>query len=114
MKARPRQPRSRPAKRGAKADIWTLRLYIAGKTAKATRAFQNLHAVCEQHLRGHYTIEVIDLLRHPKLARGDQILAIPTLVRTRPSPTKKVIGDLSDTARLLVGLELPADPREGG
>ena len=74
---------------------WNLRLYIAGNTLKSVRAFQNLQKVCEEHLKGIYRIEVIDLLRNPKLARGDQILAIPTLVRQLPSPMKKLIGDLS-------------------
>ena len=85
---------------------WNLRLYVAGNTEKSARVFQNLHEVCEENLRGLYRIEVIDLLRNPKLARGDQILAIPTLVRRLPAPMKKLIGDLSNTERLLVGLDL--------
>lgn len=85
---------------------WSLRLYVAGNTEKSARAFDNLHRVCEQHLAGRYRIEVIDLLRNPKLAKGDQILAIPTLVRRLPTPMKKLIGDLSNTERLLVGLDL--------
>lgn len=86
--------------------LWSLRLYVAGKTEKSLRAFENLHQVCEEHLAGQYKIEVIDLLRNPKLAAGDQILAIPTLVRRLPTPMKKLIGDLSNTERLLVGLDL--------
>ena len=100
-------------KRRRATGKWSLRLYVAGKTEKSDRAFENLRAVCEERLKGLYTIEVIDLLRHPKLARGDQILAIPTLVRLLPGPIKKVIGDLSDTERLLVGLDLSSLPREG-
>lgn len=89
-----------------KQILWSLRLYVAGKTEKSLRAFENLHQVCERHLAGQYKIEVIDLLRNPKLAAGDQILAIPTLVRRLPTPMKKLIGDLSNTERLLVGLDL--------
>jgi circadian clock protein KaiB len=91
---------------------WNLRLYVAGNTEKSARAFQNLHEVCEEHLKGQYRIEVIDLLRNPKLARGDQILAIPTLVRRLPAPMKKLIGDLSNTEKLLVGLDLRPMLRE--
>ncbi len=85
---------------------WELRLYIAGQTAKSMAAFANLQTVCEQHLKGRYRIEVIDLLMNPQLARGDQILAIPTLVRKLPAPVKKIIGDLSNEERVLVGLDL--------
>lgn len=83
-----------------------LRLYIAGQSATSVRALDNLRRVCEQHLAGHYRLEVIDLLVNPALARGDEIVAVPTLVRTLPAPIRKVIGDLSDTERLLVGLQL--------
>ena len=96
-------------KRVKPAIEWKLRLYVAGNTDKSTRALQNLHDVCEKHLEGLYEIEVIDLLRHPKLARGDQIVAIPTLVRRQPSPVKKMIGDLSDIPRLLASLDLRPD-----
>ena len=99
-------PRRRKPKSAARPEEWNLRLYIAGNTPRSTRAIQNLEAVCEEHLKGIYKLEVIDLLRNPKLARGDQILAIPTLVRRLPAPMKKLIGDLSDTERLLVGLDL--------
>jgi circadian clock protein KaiB len=85
---------------------WELRLYIAGATAKSAAAFANLQRVCEEHLKGKYRIEVIDLLKNPTRARGDQILAIPTLVRKLPAPVKKIIGDLSDTKKVLVGLDL--------
>jgi circadian clock protein KaiB len=87
-------------------DFWELRLYVAGKTPKSVKAFANLKRICEEHLEGRYTIEVIDLLKNPKLAQGDQILAIPTLVRKLPEPMRKIIGDLSDTDRVLVGLDL--------
>ena len=85
---------------------WNLRLYVAGQTPKCVTAFANLKKLCEEHLGGDYSIEVIDLLKTPQLASGDQILAIPTLVRRLPSPMKKIIGDLSNTERVLVGLDL--------
>ncbi len=87
-------------------DIWELQLYVAGVTPKSIEAFANLKKICEVHLAGKYHIEVIDLLENPRLSRGDQILAIPTLVRKLPPPIKKIIGDLSDTERVLVGLNL--------
>lgn len=87
-------------------EIWTLRLYVAGQTPKSIAAFANLKVICEEHLAGRYRIEVIDLLENPQLARGDQILAIPTLVRKLPEPVRKIIGDLSNTERVLVGLDL--------
>jgi circadian clock protein KaiB len=89
-------------------ELFELRLYIAGQTPKALRAFENLRQICEEHLAGRYQIEVIDLLKNPQLGRGDQILALPTLVRRLPTPIKKIIGDLSDTERVLVGLDLRA------
>jgi circadian clock protein KaiB len=85
---------------------YELRLYVAGQTPKSLSAFANLKKICEQHLAGQYHIEVIDLLKKPQLASGDQILAIPTLVRKLPEPIKKIIGDLSNTERVLVGLDL--------
>ena len=88
------------------ADQFNLRLYVAGQSPKAVRAFANLKKICEEHLAGRYTIEVIDLLENPKLGRGDQILAVPTLVRRLPEPIKKIIGDLSNTERVLVGLDI--------
>jgi circadian clock protein KaiB len=85
---------------------WDLRLYIAGRTPKCIAAFSNLQRLCEEHLAGQYKIEVIDLLENAQLAKGDQILAIPTLVRKLPEPIKKIIGDLSNTGRVLAGLDL--------
>lgn len=90
---------------------YELRLYVAGQTAKSITALANLNRLCEEHLAGRYTIEVIDLTRNPQLAAGDQILALPTLVRRLPQPLKRVIGDLSNTERVLVGLDLR--PRDG-
>jgi circadian clock protein KaiB len=87
-------------------EVYKLRLYVAGQTPKSLAAFANLRKICEEHLAGKYQIEVIDLQENPKLARGDQILAIPTLVRKLPPPVKKIIGDLSNTERVLVGLDL--------
>jgi circadian clock protein KaiB len=85
---------------------WQLRLYVAGQTAKSLTAFANLKRLCEEHLAGRYTIEVVDLLQRPQLAEGDQIVAIPTLVRKLPQPVRKIIGDLSSSERVLVGLQL--------
>ncbi len=87
-------------------ELYELRLYVAGQTPKSITAFANLKKLCEEHLEGRYRIEVIDLLINPTLAKGDQILAIPTLVRKLPEPVKKIIGDLSNTERVLVGLDL--------
>ena len=90
---------------------WELRLYVAGQTPNCVLAFANLRKLCESHLQGQYRIEVIDLLENPQLARGDQILAIPTLVRKLPVPVRKIIGDLSNTERVLVGLDIrPRNP----
>jgi len=87
-------------------ERWNLRLYVAGETPKCLQAFEHLKRICDEHLQGRYTIEVIDLLRNPTLAQGDQIVAIPTLVRQLPPPVKKIIGDLSNTERVVVGLNL--------
>lgn len=87
-------------------DVWELRLYVAGKTAKSVAAVENLTKLCEEHLSGKYKIEVVDLLVHPQLAKDDQIVAIPTLVRKLPDPIRKVIGDLSNVERSVVGLQL--------
>ena len=89
---------------------YSLRLYVAGQTPKSVLAFTNLKQICEEHLLGRYEIEIIDLLENPQLARGDQILAVPTLVRRLPEPIKKIIGDLSNTERVLVGLDLRVRP----
>jgi len=88
------------------AESWNLRLYVAGETPKCVQAFQHLKQICEEHLQGRYSIEVIDLLKNPTLAEGDQIIAIPTLVRQLPPPVKKIIGDLTNTERVVVGLNL--------
>ena len=88
------------------AERWELRLYVAGQTPKSLAAFANLKKICETHLRGKYRIEVIDLLANPELARADQIVAIPTLIRNLPPPVKRIIGDLSNKERTLVGMEL--------
>ncbi len=103
-----------PAKRTARKDApWELRLYVAGQTAKSLAAFANLKAICEEHLPGIYHIEVIDLLKSPQLAKGDQIVAVPTLVRKFPEPVRKIIGHLSDTQKVLVGLQLrPRQPED--
>ena len=96
---------------------WDLRLYVAGPTPKSVAAFRNLEQLCEEHLAGRYRIEVIDLMKNPQLAQGDQILAVPTLVRKLPSPIRKIIGNLSNTERVLVGLDLRprnADPFAAG
>ncbi len=96
---------SKTAKK-TQADAYVLRLYVAGQTPKSLMAFSNLKKICEEHLAGRYKIEIIDLLENPKLASGDQILAIPTLVRKLPVPVRKIIGDLSNTERVLIGLDL--------
>ena len=95
---------SEPAQ--AESDTFLLRLYVAGQTPKSMTAFVNLKKICEEHLAGRYKIQVIDLLENPRLADGDQILAIPTLVRHLPEPVRKIIGDLSNTERVLIGLDL--------
>jgi len=92
----------------SEGEGYLLRLYVAGQTPKSVLAFTNLKQICEEHLQGRYEIEIIDLMENPQLARGDQILAVPTLVRRLPEPIKKIIGDLSNTERVLVGLDLRA------
>lgn len=109
MTQMPEEPRTLAALAAdgkADPDVWELRLYVAGKTARSVAALENLSRLCEIHLAGKYQIEVVDLLVHPQLASGDQIVAIPTLVRKLPSPIRKVIGDLSSVERTLVGLQL--------
>ena len=114
MKATPRKPSRRATNangHSAEADgddpgRWNLRLYVAGQTPRSLSAFNNLKEICEEYLKGKYHIEVIDLMENPTLARGDQILAIPTLVRKLPQPIRKIIGDLSNTERVLVGLDI--------
>jgi len=93
-----------------KPETWQLRLYTAGQSPKSVAAYANLKNICEEHLKGRYTIEVIDLTLHPQLAAGDQIVAIPTLVRKLPEPLRRIVGDLSNTERTLVGLQLRPEP----
>ena len=100
-----------PAGANGAEEVWELRLYTAGQTPRSVAAFANLKKLCEEHLPGRYKIEVIDLMKHPQLAAGDQIVAIPTLVRKLPEPLRRIVGDLSNTERTLVGLQLrPAKP----
>lgn len=112
MKATPTKQRKRTTNGNAAAvdgndpSRWNLRLYVAGQTPRSLSAFKNLKDICEQYLKGKYHIEVIDLMENPTLARGDQILALPTLVRKLPQPIRKIIGDLSNTERVLVGLDI--------
>jgi circadian clock protein KaiB len=103
--------KTRPRK--SETERWNLRLYVAGQTPHSVKALLNLKKLCETHLPGQYSIEIIDLLKNPKLARDDQILAVPTLVRRLPPPLRRIIGDLSDSERVLVGLDMrPAANRE--
>lgn len=114
MKAKTKEKRT-PAKsrtetieaiKGKKPGHWILRLYVAGETARSLTAFANLKKICEEHLANRHTIEVIDLSKHPELAQSDQIVALPTLVRKLPTPIRRVIGDLSNLERVLVGMDL--------
>jgi len=98
--------KGKKAKTDSTGKIWNLRLYLADQTPKSIAAFANLKKICEEHLAGKYRIEVIDLLRNPQLAKGDQIIAIPTLVRKLPAPFKKIIGDLANSERVLGGLDI--------
>jgi len=95
-----------PSPSESDSNQWNLRLYVAGQTPRSLTAFKNLKEICEEYLKGQYHIEVVDLMENPTLARGDQILAIPTLVRKLPQPIRKIIGDLSNTERVLVGLDI--------
>jgi circadian clock protein KaiB len=101
---------AKAARSHGEEDRWELRLYVAGQTAKSLTAFSNLKKICDEHLKGKYRIEVVDLLKNPTLARGDQIFALPTLVRKLPEPIRKIIGDLSNEEKVLVGLNLRARP----
>jgi circadian clock protein KaiB len=112
MKAAPKTKRESARNAPEDSKTWALRLYVAGQTPKSITAFANLKKICEKHLAGKYHIEVVDLLKNPGLAHGDQILAIPTLVRKLPEPMRKIIGDLSNTERVLIGLDLR--PRQEG
>jgi len=103
MKAKPKR---RARARSADPDFFQLRLYVAGQTSRSIAALSNLKSICEEHLKGRYRIEVIDLIERPQLAKGHQIVALPTLVRKLPKPIRKLVGDLSDRQRALVGLDL--------
>jgi circadian clock protein KaiB len=107
MKTKPLKPRA-TARPRPPAELWQLRLYVMDETPKSVTAFANLKKFCETHLKGRYRIKVIDLLKQPQLAKGDQILAIPTVVRMLPKPVRTIIGNLSDVERVLVGLDLRA------
>ncbi|MBN1834012.1 MAG: circadian clock KaiB family protein [Deltaproteobacteria bacterium] len=98
--------KKKPVKAASAAEVWILKLYVAGQTKKSIAAFANLKKICDEHLAGKYHIEIVDLLKNPTLAKGDQILAIPTLVRQLPPPVKKLIGDLANTGRVMVGLDI--------
>jgi circadian clock protein KaiB len=104
-----RPAKADPQEEAVQDGYYNLRLYVAGQTSKSITALANLKTICEEHLAGRYRIEVIDLLQQPQLAAGDQILAVPTLVRRLPEPLKKIIGNLSDRERVLVGLDLRPD-----
>ncbi|HEX2749457.1 MAG TPA: circadian clock KaiB family protein [Verrucomicrobiales bacterium] len=112
MKTSERKQAGTPAEPDSASEVWKLRLYVAGQTPKSLTAFANLKKICEEHLAGRYLIEVVDLVQQPQLAAGDQIVAIPTLVRRLPEPLRRIVGDLSNTERTLVGLQLkPAQPQ---
>jgi circadian clock protein KaiB len=112
MSARRKKPEAVPAVQ-ADPDFWDLKLYVAGQTPKCLAAIVNLRRICEEHLAGRYRIEVVDLQPNPQLARTDQIVAIPTLVRKLPEPLRKMIGDLSNTERVLVAFDLKPRPAAG-
>jgi circadian clock protein KaiB len=103
---RPTAPTPKPMTGNGNGSEWELRLYVAGQTSRSIAALDNLRRLCEEHLSGRYRIEVVDLLENPQLSRDDEIVAVPTLVRMLPEPIRKIIGDLSDTERVLVGLQL--------
>jgi circadian clock protein KaiB len=107
---KPRDAADGSAERPSNTGKWELRLYVAGQTPKSVAAIANLQRLCEEYLPGRYTIEIVDLIAHPHLAKGDQIVAIPTLVRQLPPPIRKVIGDLSNVERTLVGLNYRESP----
>jgi circadian clock protein KaiB len=112
MKTKP-AVRGKPVHDDSTHNHWELRLYVAGQTPRSRIALTNLKRICEDHLANRYSIEVIDLLEEPQLSKGDQILAIPTLVRKLPKPMRKIIGDLSDTQRVLIGLDLRCADESG-
>ncbi len=109
MKKQTRSPKNKnlkPARKKTVSGKWHLKLYIAGETGKSEQALRNLKLICEEHLKGIFKLEVIDLLKQPQLAKGDQIFAIPTLIKKVPKPMRKIIGDLSDFEKVLVGLDI--------
>ena len=110
MSAKRARPSGNARGTPATAEFFELRLYVAGQTARSLAALANLKSICEEHLEGRYRVEVVDLLERPQLAQGDQIIALPTLVRKLPPPIRKLVGDLSDTERVLVGLDLRPRP----
>jgi circadian clock protein KaiB len=102
------RPKAASPRKDSKEAKWDLRLYIAGRTPRAETALENLNRICRENLEGRYRVEVIDLLKRPRLARGDHIVAVPTLVRNLPTPVRRIIGDLSNAERVLIGLDLRA------
>jgi circadian clock protein KaiB len=108
--ARPKPAKKAKPAKATKGERWNLRLYVAGQTPRSITAFTNLKKLCEERLAGRYAIEVVDLIKQPQLAQGDQIVAIPTLVRKLPEPIKRIVGDLSNIERVLVGMDLQATP----
>jgi circadian clock protein KaiB len=106
MKTRPKKSAAKAVPATETVDVWKLRLYVAGQTPKSLLALANLKRLCEERLKDRYTIEVVDLIEHPRQAKDDQILAIPTLVRRLPEPMRRLLGDLSNTERVLVGMDL--------
>lgn len=105
-----KQDLRKPAETFAQPDRYLLRLYVAGQTPNSLRAIANIQVICEENLKGRYALEVIDLYQQPKLAQGEQIIALPTLIRKLPEPLRRIIGDLSDTERVLVGLDIQRKP----
>jgi circadian clock protein KaiB len=108
-RARPAQPKVTPATRKAVSSRYILKLYVAGRSPKSVNAIANIKKLCEANLQGRYVLEVIDLYQQPQLAQGEQIIAVPTLVRILPSPLRRIIGDMSNTERVLVGLDIRSD-----
>jgi len=108
-RARPAQPKVKTASRKAASSRYVLKLYVAGQSPKSVNAIVNIKKLCEANLQGRYVLEVIDLHQQPQLARGEQIIAVPTLIRELPSPLRRVIGDLSSTERVLVGLDIRSE-----
>lgn len=106
MKTNPAQPKAKPASSKAASSRYILKLYVAGKSPKSVNAIANLKKICEENLQGRYELEVIDLYQQPQLAQGEQIIALPTLIRKLPPPLRRIIGDMSDTERVLVGLDI--------